>query len=135
MRTATPPAVDVHAFDGLDVGYTQLAIPAGTRDVYMRSAGWRDFFKLDNVLEQGTNIRATDVYRHEGDDNPEWQYRMFGDFVPGTPVLSCAAGKNAPVGPSSWSPALSRATMLSSPTVRFMWSTRVRSCPPQESTA
>lgn len=98
VRTATPPAVDVHAFDGLDVGYTQLAIPAGTRDVYMRSAGWRDFFKLDNVLEQGTNIRATDVYRHEGDDNPEWQYRMFGDFVPGTPVLSCVAGKNAPVG-------------------------------------
>lgn len=98
VRTATPPAVDVNAFDGLDIGYTQLAIPAGTSDVYMRAAGWRDFFRLDNVLEQGSNIRATDVYRYEGEENPEWKYRVFGDFVHGDPVLRCDAVKNSPVG-------------------------------------
>ena len=98
LRTSTPPTVDVRAFDGLDIGYTQLAIPAGTRDVYSRSAGWRDFFRLDNVVEQGTNIRATDVYRHEGEENPEWQYRVLGDFVSGEPTLSCEAGKDSPAG-------------------------------------
>lgn len=97
-KGTTPAATEPDAFATLDPGYTILAIPAGTSEVYKRSGAWKNFFKSDNVKEVGTNIKALNASRVYGEANPKLRYQISGDYVSGTPVLRCDADEKSPVG-------------------------------------
>lgn len=92
------PAAAPEAFAGIDAGYTRLHLPAGTSETYLRAGDWRRFFTFDNVYEYGTNVKARNVVRTEGEPNPEFTYQVFGDYVTGEPELTCEADAASPAG-------------------------------------
>lgn len=98
VKNRMPADVAMGAFGRIDVGYTQLAIPAGTSEIYRRSGEWAQFFRLDNVVEKGTCIKARYAFREVGESNPVFTYQMFGDYVMGEPVLRCDADESSPAG-------------------------------------
>lgn len=98
VKSRVPADAALDAFCRLDVGYTTLAIPAGTSDVYIRSGEWAEFFRLDNVVEVGTCIRARNAFREAGQANPSFGYQMFGEYVPGEPIVRCEADEHSPAG-------------------------------------
>lgn len=98
LRSPLPPEAAWDMLAGVDVGYTRLAVPAGSIERYRRAAGWRQFFTLDNVVEWGTCIRARNLIRQVGEANPELTYEMLGQWVEGEPQLSCDADESSPAG-------------------------------------
>lgn len=95
---STPAATAPDAFDGLDVGFTQLALPAGTSEQYRRTGQWACLFGLDNVYEMGTNVRARNAVRNVGEANPTFTYQVFGDYITGEPTITCEATADSPAG-------------------------------------
>lgn len=98
VKARVPADAAIDAFSRLDIGYTTLAIPAGTADVYSRSGEWAEFFRLDNVIETGTCIRARNAFRGAGQSNPSFSYQMLGEYVTGEPVLRCEADETSVAG-------------------------------------
>lgn len=97
-ESAVPSGMSARAFSTLDAGYTRLMVPAGAVDTYYRAGEWNKFFGFENVYEYGTNVVARSHVRRVGQANPDFTYQIFGDYVTGTPELSCDATAESPVG-------------------------------------
>lgn len=98
VHSTTPARAEVGAFDGIDVGYTRLAVPAATSDLYMRAGEWSRFFRFDNVVETGTYVRARSFTHNAGDPLPALSYEMRGNWVEGEPELSCQVDASSSAG-------------------------------------
>ncbi|MCM1153618.1 MAG: C10 family peptidase [Muribaculum sp.] len=97
-RSVVPSRATYGAWEGVDPGFTRLIVPAGVVDTYYRCGEWNKFFAFDNVYEYGTNVVANNAVRAVGESNPEFTYRIFGEYVSGEPVLTCSATKESPAG-------------------------------------
>lgn len=97
-ESAIPAQMAARAFATLDAGYTKLFVPAATADTYYRAGEWGKFFAFDNVYEFGTNVKARNIVRLQGEPNPELTYQVFGDYVTGEPELTCEATAESPLG-------------------------------------
>lgn len=97
-ESTLPANMAARAFASLDAGYTRLLVPAGSVDTYIRAGEWSKFFAFDNVYEFGTNVVARSYVRNKGDQNPDFKYQIFGDYVTGEPILTCEATPDSPQG-------------------------------------
>lgn len=109
----TVPTVGASAFDGISTGSCKLYVPAGTKDIYSKAYGWKEF---TNVKEYGTTIKPRNATRKYGAENPSFGYQMFGDFVNGTPEIYTDATPESPVGRY---PIYSSAGTIDAPDVTF----------------
>lgn len=94
-ESRTPPAAGASAFDGINTTSCKLNVPAGTKDVYAKAYGWKDFV---SVKEYGTTIKPRNATRKYGAENPTFGYQMFGDYVTGKPEIYTEATPESPVG-------------------------------------
>lgn len=93
------PGLGRSVFADLDKATVRLYVPAGTKDLYERSGQWKDFAsKADNIIEFGTILKARSAIRAYGEQNPDFGWQLKGDYVSGTPQLSCEATPSSPVG-------------------------------------
>ena len=91
----TPPTVGASAFDGISVSSCKLLVPAGTKDIYSKTFGWKEF---QNFKEYGTTIKPRNATRKYGAANPTFGYQLFGDYVEGVPEIYTDATPESPVG-------------------------------------
>ncbi|MGI6222500.1 MAG: C10 family peptidase [Prevotella sp.] len=89
------PATDHHVFTGISADNVTLYVRAGWKEAFARSANWSVF---TNVKEFGTTIRARNTRREYGEPNPTFGYRVYGDYVSGTPEITCDADETTPAG-------------------------------------
>lgn len=94
------PAAGIGAFDEVSADRCRISVPAGTKDKYSRAYLWKQFLtkEFDNIVEFGTAITPRNVVREQYQPNPELTYTVYGSPVQGTPVLSCEATPDSPVG-------------------------------------
>ena len=71
-------------------------IKLGTNGLKDMNAG--SDYSTDIHVERPVVIRAVNVTREYGDDNPEFTFISEGNTVNGTPEITCEATKNSPVG-------------------------------------
>ncbi|MFC2673366.1 MAG: C10 family peptidase [Prevotella melaninogenica] len=88
------PVLGHNAFTDISKSEIKLQIPSGTKNHYKRNAQWKDF----DIVEFGTTIKARNMIRTYGSENPKLGWQLKGDYVEGTPELSCEATKTSPVG-------------------------------------
>ena len=88
------PSLGRNAFTDINKSEIKLQIPSGTKNLYKRNAQWKNF----DIVEFGTTIKARNVIRTYGSENPQLGWQLKGDYVEGTPELSCEATKTSPVG-------------------------------------
>ena len=88
------PVLGHNAFTDISKSEIKLQIPSGTKNHYKRNAQWKDF----DIVEFGTTIKARNMIRTYGSENPKLGWQLKGDYVEGTPELSCEATKTSPIG-------------------------------------
>ena len=88
------PILGHNAFTDISKSEIKLQIPSGTKNHYKRNAQWKDF----DIVEFGTTIKARNMIRTYGSENPKLGWQLKGDYVEGTPELSCEATKTSPIG-------------------------------------
>lgn len=99
VNGGVPAQVGVRAFENIDPGFLHLYIPAGLYDEYSHAAGWSKLFKSNYVTEVGTTIKARNMVRKVGEENPLFTYEIFGDNLTTlSPVLTCDAKTDSPAG-------------------------------------
>ncbi|RRD02761.1 C10 family peptidase [Prevotella sp. OH937_COT-195] len=95
-ESRTVPTVGAMAFDGVSDTQCRLVIPAGTKDLYGRTQGWK---KFTNAKEYGTTIKPSNATRKYGEENPQsYAYQLLGDYVTGKPEIYTEATPESPVG-------------------------------------
>lgn len=92
------PATGLHCFDGVRPTSMSVSLIAGSADNYTRNAQWKAICNKDNIREFGTTIKANNVNRKYGSPNPVFGFKLYGDRVTGTPVMTCEADALSPVG-------------------------------------
>ena len=80
-----PVLTGYNVFAGVRTDVCKLYIPSGTKLQYTNKAQWKDFGK--NIIEYGTTIRANNLDRDYGEENPRLGYRIEGTSVSGKPEL------------------------------------------------
>lgn len=80
-----PTLSGYNVFAGVRTDVCKLYIPSGTKLQYTNKAQWKDFGK--NIIEYGTTIRANNLDRDYGEENPRLGYRIEGTSVSGKPEL------------------------------------------------
>lgn len=95
----TVPATGRRCFDGVGTAL-KVYIPAGSGDVYKRHSEWRTMLASDesNFIEFGTVLKARNSNRFYGEENKRFGWQKLGDWVDGTPELTCDATPSSPAG-------------------------------------
>lgn len=94
------PAAGAECFDYLPSTLVKLYVIRGTHDAFANADQWKNLSDYDGkgIVEFGTTIKAKNNARLYGDPNPTFNWEIEGDFVSGTPVLTCEADPKSPVG-------------------------------------
>ncbi|MDD7256913.1 MAG: C10 family peptidase [Prevotellaceae bacterium] len=94
------PELGRNVFEDINKKRTKLYVPAGMKNKYNQASQWKTFNegKASNIVEFGTTIKARNDIRKYGENNPVFGWQVKGDYVNGTPILSCNADKASPVG-------------------------------------
>lgn len=82
-------------FEGVDKENCKLYVRAGSTTKFKAAAQWSDF---KTMIEYGTTLKARNAMREYGDPNPRLGWSMSGDYVDGTPEVTCLADTLSPVG-------------------------------------
>ena len=90
-----PELTGADVFTGVSAVNCVLYVPSGTKTKYAQKAQWKDFV---NVMEFGTTFKVRNTIRYYGQENPEFTYKMEGDWVEGVPELTCEATPTSPAG-------------------------------------
>lgn len=98
LHSVEPADTHPRAFATIDPAFSQLYVPAGSSDIYSRNGIWQKFYSYDNVFEYGTTVKANNYTRACGEQNPAFDYRVYGDYVSGEPELTCDATPDSPAG-------------------------------------
>ncbi len=92
----TPIAISgAGCFEGVDKENCTLSVRAGSTAKFKAAAQWGDF---KTMAEYGTTLKARNAIREYGDANPRLGWSLSGDYVEGTPVVTCLADTLSPVG-------------------------------------
>lgn len=85
-----PVLTGFDTFEGIRTDLCKLMIPSSaTRSDYTNKAQWRDFG--NNIAMYGTTLTANNLDKDYGDENPRLGYKLSGDNVDGTPLLTTTA--------------------------------------------
>ena len=95
VRPKTIPQLGTDVFAGANTESCRLAVHAGSKGRYSALAQWKDFA---NIVEFGTTVKARNVSRLYGEENPTLTFTISGDKVEGTPELTCEADLTSSVG-------------------------------------
>lgn len=99
MYPKIAPSVMDDTFDGMDANTAWVYLWHGTCQSYASIGGWQRFFgEMPHYKEFGTTIKAKNAKRKVGKKNPNFGYQINGDWVDGTPELTCEANEESPVG-------------------------------------
>ena len=90
-----PQLNGANVFNGASTESCLLTVRAGQKTRFQNTAQWKDFA---NIVEFGTTIKARNVAREYGDENPRLTFTVSGDKVEGKPVLKCEATPESPCG-------------------------------------
>lgn len=90
-----PQLNGANVFNGANIESCLLTVRAGQKTRFQNTAQWKDFA---NIVEFGTTIKARNVAREYGDENPRLTFTVSGDKVEGKPVLKCEATPESPCG-------------------------------------
>lgn len=90
-----PTLTGVDVFAGMSITTCALYVRSGMKDKFAQVAQWKNFV---DVVEFGTTVKVRNTIRYYGEENPEFTYQMIGDFVEGTPELTCDATPFSPAG-------------------------------------
>ena len=82
-------------FEKVDKTECTLYVRAGSVAKFKAASQWGEFA---NIKEYGTTVKARNTTRKYGEENPRMGYAINGDFVEGTPVVTCDATPTSPVG-------------------------------------
>ena len=87
------PQTAPDALQDVDFEHCRLYVLRGHKQLFADAEPWRQFQSdvADNILEWGTTIKARNAMREQGQPNPEFGYQIVGDYVEGTPELTCDA--------------------------------------------
>lgn len=88
------PELGRSVFADINKKATKLQVPAGTKSFYQRNGQWKDF----SIVEFGTTMKVRGAIRKYGEENPKFGWQVKGDYVSGTPEISCEATPTSPVG-------------------------------------
>ncbi|MDD7318216.1 MAG: C10 family peptidase [Prevotella sp.] len=94
------PTAGADCFAYLPSTLVKLYVIKGTYNSFANADQWKNFLDYDGtgIVEFGTTIKAKNTARLYGDNNPTFNWETEGDFVNGTPVLTCIADSKSPVG-------------------------------------
>lgn len=98
MRVAhqgVPTLSGEDVFKDVRTDQCKLYVRRGFKQDYSLADQWKVF---EDITEYGTVIKATNVSRKYGEDNPKFGYKMTGDKVSGVPELRCDAMPNSSAG-------------------------------------
>lgn len=99
MYPKTAPCVAGDTFEGMDANAAWLYLWHDTYQSYADADGWQRFFgENPHYKEFGTTIKAKNAKRKVGKKNPKFGYQINGDWVDGTPELTCEADEASPAG-------------------------------------
>lgn len=88
-------ALGAGVFENVNKTSCKLYVRAGSTDRFKSASQWGEF---TNIIEYGTTIKARNAMRKYGEENPKMGYSISGDFVEGTPVVTCDATPESPAG-------------------------------------
>ena len=88
-------ALGAGVFENVNKTSCKLYVRAGNTDKFKSASQWGEF---TNIIEYGTTIKARNAMREYGEENPKMGYSISGDFVEGTPVVTCDATPESPAG-------------------------------------
>ena len=90
-----PQLNGTNVFSGANVESCLLTVRAGSKTRFQNAAQWKAFA---NMVEFGTTIKARNLAREYGDENPRFTFTVSGDKVDGKPVLKCEATPESDCG-------------------------------------
>lgn len=74
--------------------YAALCVPEGTAYNYKKTAGWNTF----TIIAEPIVITAKDYTIQYGEELPDFKYTSVGAELDGTPLITCEATNQSPVG-------------------------------------
>lgn len=95
VRPKEIPQLGMDVFAGANTETCRLAVRAGSKTRYSSLAQWKDF---SSIVEFGTTVKARNLSRLYGEENPELTFTINGTKVEGTPQLTCEADHTSGVG-------------------------------------
>ena len=106
-------ALGAGVFENVNKTSCKLYVRAGNTDKFKSASQWGEF---TNIIEYGTTIKARNAMREYGEENPKMGYSISGDFVDGTPEVTCDATPESPAGRY---PIHIKAGTITEPTVEY----------------
>lgn len=95
VRPKDIPQLGTDVFAAANTQTCKLTVRAGSKARYASLAQWKDF---TNIVEFGVTVKARNLSRIYGDDNPELTYTVIGAELEGKPELTCEADKTSDAG-------------------------------------
>ena len=93
-----PQLMGGNVFDGINYANCKLYVKRDMKSLFARAAQWMIFNDYQNIIEYGTAIKVNNKVREYGDQNPIFTYKVLGDMVVGTPLITCEAVPSSPYG-------------------------------------
>ncbi|MBQ7420734.1 MAG: C10 family peptidase [Prevotella sp.] len=98
VPTRSVPALGgAGVFSDVPVNSTKVYVRSGLKTKYQQAAQWKDFNR-NNIIEFGSTVKVRNTIRYYGDENPSFTYKVEGDAITGTPILTCEATPESPAG-------------------------------------
>jgi hypothetical protein len=86
-----------NVFKGVPMNKIKLYVRSGMKSKYLGKAQWKDIGSAA-IIETGTSVKAQNITRKYGENNPELKYAINGDSVKGVPEIFCEATATSPAG-------------------------------------
>ena len=78
---------------------TTLYAPAGKKNLYETTAGWKNFLKIEEMrVGDVITVTAKNYTRQYGEANPTFEFDVKGGMALGNATVSCEATATSPVG-------------------------------------
>ena len=78
---------------------TTLYVPAGKKNLYETTAGWKNFLKIEEMrVGDVITVTAKNYTRQYGEANPTFEFDVKGGVALGNASVSCEATATSPVG-------------------------------------
>ncbi|GAB6983060.1 C10 family peptidase [Prevotella dentasini] len=94
------PTAGQECFSFIPSTLLKLYVPKGMYEKFGQADQWKDLldYNKKGIIEFGTTIKARNLTRSYGDENPSFIWDIEGDEVVGTPVITCEANEKSPAG-------------------------------------
>lgn len=94
------PTAGKECFSFIPSTLLKLYVLRGMYDKFGQADQWKDLldYNQKGIIEFGTTIKARNLTRSYGEENPPFIWDIDGNGIEGTPVITCEADKKSPAG-------------------------------------